>query len=164
MRFSGFQELLEHYAAVSPDAPALIYEDREKKVCSFSALKKLVITSLNASKTALVQFVSVNQDGFLSRVQSEIKPIRIIRPTDIQRSLCKHHGHKPQGIDPSKPAKGNDAIQGHDGKKLRQRLCKYKCPDSRIAYQIAVICSVEEQQKRCESNRNIIVIAKSYVD
>ena len=31
MRFSGFQELLEHYAAVSPDAPALIYEDREKK-------------------------------------------------------------------------------------------------------------------------------------
>ena len=63
MRFSGFQELLEHYAAVSPDAPALIYEDREKKVCSFSALKKLVAEKADAFRSSGKRCIGILSDG-----------------------------------------------------------------------------------------------------
>ena len=42
MRFSGFKELLSHFALTSPDAPALIYEDSEIKTCSYSMLHQVV--------------------------------------------------------------------------------------------------------------------------
>lgn len=43
MRFSGFEHLLSHYAEISPDSPALLYEGPSgRETCTFSALQKVV--------------------------------------------------------------------------------------------------------------------------
>ncbi len=42
MRFGSFVQMLEHYASVSPDSPALYYGTTVRKTCTFSELKSAV--------------------------------------------------------------------------------------------------------------------------
>ena len=63
MRFSGFEELLSHYALSSPDAPALIYEDGGKKACSFSALYQTVKEHAASFRASGSRCIGILSDG-----------------------------------------------------------------------------------------------------
>ena len=63
MRFSGFEELLSHYALASPDAPALIYEDGEKRICSYSALYRTVMDRAASFHASGSRCIGILSDG-----------------------------------------------------------------------------------------------------
>ena len=63
MRFSGFEELLSHYALASPDAPALIHEeDGEIKTCSSSVLHQVVTACANSFRSSGKRCIGVLSD------------------------------------------------------------------------------------------------------
>ena len=64
MRFSGFEELLSHYALASPDAPALIHEeDGEIKTCSYSVLHQVVTACANSFRSSGKRCIGILSDG-----------------------------------------------------------------------------------------------------
>ena len=64
MRFSGFEELLSHYALASPDAPALIHEDDgEIKTCSYSVLHQVVTACANSFRSSGKRCIGILSDG-----------------------------------------------------------------------------------------------------
>lgn len=63
MRFSGFEELLSHYAGTSPEAPALLYDDGEKITCSFSALYQTVKERADAFHASGNRCIGILSDG-----------------------------------------------------------------------------------------------------
>ncbi|MBO6092048.1 MAG: acyl--CoA ligase [Oscillospiraceae bacterium] len=64
MRFSGFEELLSHYALASPDAPALIYEDDgEIKTCSYSVLHQTVTACAESFRSSGKRCIGILSDG-----------------------------------------------------------------------------------------------------
>lgn len=63
MRFSGFEELLSHFALTSPDAPALIYEDSEIKTCSYSMLHQVVTERAESFRSSGNRCIGILSDG-----------------------------------------------------------------------------------------------------
>ena len=64
MRFSGFEELLSHYALASPDAPALFYEDDgEIKTCSYSVLHQTVTACAESFRSSGKRCIGILSDG-----------------------------------------------------------------------------------------------------
>ena len=63
MRFSGFEELLSHFALTSPDAPALIYEDSEIKTCSYSMLHQAVMERAGSFRSSGNRCIGILSDG-----------------------------------------------------------------------------------------------------
>ena len=63
MRFSGFEDLLYHYALASPDAPALIYENGKKTTCSYSALYRTVMERAASFRASDSRCIGILSDG-----------------------------------------------------------------------------------------------------
>ena len=63
MRFTGFEELLSHYAGISPEAPALFYDDGEIKTCSFSALDQTVRGRADEFRASGNRCIGILSDG-----------------------------------------------------------------------------------------------------
>ncbi len=63
MRFHSFFEMLSHYAAVSPDAPALYYGIGERRVCSFAELKACVLRRSEELAASGKTCIGVLSDG-----------------------------------------------------------------------------------------------------
>ena len=64
MRFSGFSELLEHFASQTPDAPALRYASGDTiKTCTFSELRTCVLARADALRSEDRQAYGVLADG-----------------------------------------------------------------------------------------------------
>ena len=65
VRFSSFSEMLSHYAHITPDASALIYEDGEKQYCSFAELCSLVQTTAEQYRSSGKRCLGVLAEGSL---------------------------------------------------------------------------------------------------
>ena len=63
MRFDSFHHMLSCWAEKTPDAPALIYDDRGKKTLSFSELLEAVDERAEALKTDGGSCVGILADG-----------------------------------------------------------------------------------------------------
>ncbi len=64
MRFSGFSELISHWADHAPDAPALRYERRGAiEVCSFSELQSRVLSRAEALRSEPKRTLGILADG-----------------------------------------------------------------------------------------------------
>ena len=63
VRFSSFSEMLEYYAHFTPDASALIYEDGEKRYCSFAELHSQVQAAAEQYRSCGKRCLGVLADG-----------------------------------------------------------------------------------------------------
>ncbi len=63
MRFSGFEQLLSNYAGQTPDAPALIFFDREKQILSYSALLSAVRKRADFYRSSGKSCLGILSDG-----------------------------------------------------------------------------------------------------
>ena len=69
MRYTGFSDLLNHFAAQTPDAPALLYAAGDaQKTLSFSDLKRCVDTRADALRAEDKQAYGILADGSLDCV------------------------------------------------------------------------------------------------
>ncbi len=65
VRFSSFSEMLAHFARITPDASALIYDDGEKRYCSFAELYSRVQTAAEQYRRGGKRCLGVLADGRL---------------------------------------------------------------------------------------------------
>lgn len=129
----------------------------------FDAVEPLARLSAEGAEALFVQFVPIDQDRPLHRIEAEVEPVGEVRPDRIQDQLEEKHAEEDPRRVPVFPGKADDEPHDRRAEELGQTLGKDEGADPRIAQEVAVIRPVEEKHTECVPGRNVVVVAEGIV-
>lgn len=141
-----------------PDALEAVTVVTELLIDAVEALARL---SAEGAEALFVQFVAVDQDRPLHRIEAEIVPVGEVGPERIKDELNREHTEEDPRRVPVFPGKADDEPHDRRAEELGQALGEDEGADPRIAEEISVIGTQEEKQKNAVSEGNIIVIPEA---
>ena len=119
--------------------------------------------SAEGAEALFVQFVPIDQDRPLYWIEAEVESVCEIGPDRIQRQLDREHSEKDPRRVPFLPGDADNEPHDPRAEELGKSLGEDQGADPRIAKEIAVIGSQEEEQHDTVSERHVIVISKAVV-